>query len=64
MGKEVGIRATGGREKAGGKRTGESGSGSDKSSIPLRGGGVWAVTHPREVEQFLREFEACEGKDQ
>ena len=64
VGKEVGIRATGGCEKAGGKRTGESGSGSDKSSIPLRGGGVWAVTHPREVEQFLREFEACEGKDE
>ena len=70
VGKEVGIRAaeenergTDGRLNAESRGLGKDGSSSEsnKTTMPLRGGGVWAVTHPREVELFLREFEACEG---
>ena len=73
MGKEVGIRGEEEEERGlemehAGTRRERSGSGNGNGSVsgstgmPPRGGGVWAVTHPREVERFLREFDACEGR--
>lgn len=62
VGKEVGIR---GEEEHGSEsEKGDSSVGGSTSMPPLppRGGGVWAVTHPREVEQFLHEFDACERR--
>ena len=70
VGKEVGIRGEeerGLEVKHGGLRSDGDGSGkgdgsvSGRTGMPPKGGGVWAVTHPREAERFLREFDACEG---